>query len=60
MGLATALEIRIKHLKVIDDSNLVVYQAEGSFSLKESSLAPYRMLAQKMEEKFSKFEIEHA
>ena len=45
MGLATALEIRIKHLKVIDDSNMVVYQAKGSFSLKESSLAPYRMLA---------------
>ena len=59
MGLATAVEIRIKHLKVIDDSNMVVYQAKGSFSLKESSLASYRMLAQKMEEKFSKFEIEH-
>jgi len=60
MGLATALEMGIKHLKVIDDSNLVVCQAKGSFSLKEPSLAPYRMLAQKMEEKFSTFEIKHA
>ena len=30
-----------------------------SFSLKEPSLTPYRAMAQKMEEKFSTFEIEH-
>jgi len=42
------------------DSNLVVYQAKGRFSLKEPSLAPYRAMAQKMEEKFSTFEIKHA
>ena len=48
----------IKHLKVIVNSNLVVCQAKGSFSLKEPSLALYRMLAQKMEEMFSMFEIE--
>ena len=57
--LATSLEMGIKHLKVIGDSNLVVCQAKGSFSLKEPSLAPYRTLAQRMEEKFSTFEIEH-
>ena len=39
---------------------MVVYQAKGSFSLKEPSLAPYRAMAQRMEEKFSTFEIEHA
>ena len=33
---------------------------KGSFSLNEPNLAPYRTLAQKMEEKFSMFEIEHA
>ena len=59
-GLATALKMGIKHLKVIGDSNMVVCQAKGSFSLKELSLAPYRTLAQKMEERFSTFEIEHA
>ena len=57
--LATSLEMGIKHLKVIGDSNLVVCQAKGSFSLKEPSLAPYRTLAQRMEERFSTFEIEH-
>ena len=59
-GLATALKMGVKHLKVMGDSKSVVYQAKGSFSLKEPSLAPYRAMAQKMEEKFSTFEIEHA
>ena len=53
--LATALKMGIKHLKVIGDSNLVVYQAKGSFSLKEPSLALYKTLDQKMEERFSIF-----
>ena len=44
-GLATALEMGIKHLKVIDGFNLVVCQAKGSFSLKEPSLASYKTLA---------------
>ena len=43
--LATALKMRVKHLKVIDDSNLVVCQTKRSFSLKEPSLAPYRTMA---------------
>ena len=43
--LATALEIGIKHLRVIGDSNLVVCQATESFSLKEPSLAPYKAIA---------------
>ena len=55
-----AIEMGVKHLRVIGDSNPVVCQAKGSFSLKEPSLAPYRVMAQKMEEKFSTFKIEHA
>ena len=58
-GLATTLEIGVKHLKVLGDSNLVVCQTKGSFSLKEPSLAPYKVMAQKMKEKFLTFEIEH-
>ena len=58
-GLATTLEMGVKHLKVMGDFNLVVYQAKGIFSLKEPNLASYRAMAQKMEEKFSTFEIEH-
>ena len=59
-GLTIAYEMGIKHLRVIGDSNLVVCQARGEFSLKEPSLAPYRALAQKLEAKFITFEIEHA
>ena len=58
--LATALKMGVKHMKVLGDSNLVVYQTKGSFSLKEPSLAQYRAMAQKMEEKFLTFEIKHA
>nr|XP_023889868.1 uncharacterized protein LOC112001926 [Quercus suber] len=58
--LATALKMGVKHLRVLGDSNLVACQAKGSFYLKEPSLAPYRAMAQKMEENFSTFEIEHA
>ena len=44
IGLATALKMGIKHLKVIGDSNMVVCQVKWSFSLKEPSLALYRTL----------------
>ncbi|XP_075663326.1 uncharacterized protein LOC142632892 [Castanea sativa] len=58
-GLATALKMGVKYLKVIGDLNLVVCHTKGSFSLKEPSLAPYRAMAQRMEERFSTFEIMH-
>ena len=40
VGLATALEMGVKHLKVMGDSNLVVCQAKGTFSLKEPRRNP--------------------
>ncbi len=60
IGLAIAHEMGIKHLRVIGDSNLIICQARGEFSLKEPSMAPYRALTQKLEEKFDTFEISHA
>uniref|UniRef100_A0A2N9I8L2 RNA-directed DNA polymerase n=1 Tax=Fagus sylvatica TaxID=28930 RepID=A0A2N9I8L2_FAGSY len=59
-GLAIAHGMGIKHLRVTGDSNLIICQAKGEFSLKEPSLAPYRTLAQRLEEKFSTFEVTHA
>ena len=44
-GLATTLEMGIKHLRVMGDSNLVVCQTKGRFSLKEPNLAPYKAMA---------------
>ena len=58
--LAIALEMGVKHLRVLGDSNLVVCQTKGSFSLKEPSLSLYRAMTQKMEERFSTFEIKQA
>jgi ribonuclease HI len=58
--LPIAHEMGIKHLRVIGDSNLVICQTKGEFSLKEPSLAPYCALAQKLEEKFDTFEVSHA
>ena len=55
-----ALEMGIQHLRVISDSNLVFYQTKSSFSLKEPYLAPYKMLAQKMKEKFYSFKIQYS
>uniref|UniRef100_A0A2N9GR39 RNase H type-1 domain-containing protein n=2 Tax=Fagus sylvatica TaxID=28930 RepID=A0A2N9GR39_FAGSY len=59
-GLAIAHKMGIKYLLVIGDSNLIICQTKGEFSLKEPSLALYRALAQKLEEKFDTFEISHA
>ena len=41
------------------DSNLVVNQARGDFSLKEPSLAPYQVMAQRLEDHFNELTIEH-
>ena len=44
-GLATTLEMGVKHLKVMGDLNQVVCQTKGIFFLKEPSLTPYRAMA---------------
>ena len=59
-SLVVAREMGIKHLQVIEDSNLVVCQARGDFALKEPFLAPYRAMAQRLEDSFEEFNIEHS
>ena len=59
-GLVVTHEMGIKHLRVIGDSNLVVCQARGDFALKEPSLALYRAMAQRLEDSFEEFNIEHS
>lgn len=43
-----AKEMKIKKLKVVGDSNLVVRQTDGTFALKKISLAPTQSLVQKL------------
>ena len=59
-GLVVVREMGIKHLRVIGDSNLVVCQAKGEFALKEPSLAPYRAMAQMLEDSIEDFDIQHS
>ena len=59
-GLTVARGMGIKCLRVIGDSNLVVCQAKGEFALKEPSLAPYRAMAQMLEDSFEDFDIQHS
>ena len=60
IGLVIAHEMGIKCLGVTGDSNLVVCQAKGEFSLKEPSLAPYRAMAQMLKDSFKDFDIHHS
>ena len=41
-GLTIALSIEVKHMRVLGDSNLVVFQVKGDFALQEQSLAAYK------------------
>lgn len=43
IGLAIALSLGVKHMKVLGDSNLVVSQVKGDFVLREQSLVAYRI-----------------
>ena len=59
-GLVVAREMGIKCIRIIGDLNLVVCQAKGDFALKQPSLAPYRAMAQRLEDSFEEFNIEHS
>ena len=51
-GLTIALNMGVKHVRVLGDSNLVVFQVKGDFSLREQSLAAYRTWAQRLQKEF--------
>ena len=57
--LTIVLSIGVKHMRVLGDSNLVVSQVKGDFTLREQSLAAYRTWAQKLELEFQTFSIEY-
>ena len=60
IGLAIALSIGVKHIRVLGDSNLVVSQVKGDFILREQLLVAYKTWAQKVEQKFQTFSVEYA
>ncbi|OMO67929.1 hypothetical protein CCACVL1_20188 [Corchorus capsularis] len=60
LGLHTATIIGVEELCIIGDSNLVVKQTNGEFSLKEPMLAPYRDLVRSFLDKFQSVRCEHS
>ncbi|OMP00330.1 reverse transcriptase [Corchorus capsularis] len=60
LGLHTARIIGVEELCIIGDSNLVVKQTNGEFSLKEPTLAPYRDLVRSFLDKFQSVRCEHS
>ena len=60
IGLAIALSMRIKYMRVLEDSNLMVSQVKGDFTLREPNLASYCAWVQKVEMRFQTFSVEYA
>ena len=58
-GLTVALSRRVKHMRVLGDSNLIISQVKGDFALREQSLVAYRTWAQRPEQEFQTFSIEY-
>ncbi|CAL9001117.1 unnamed protein product [Prunus brigantina] len=48
-----------ERIKIIGDSNLVLSQLQGSFAVKESTLAPYRTAAERLVNSFKQVVLEH-
>ncbi|KAI5324078.1 hypothetical protein L3X38_033151 [Prunus dulcis] len=59
MGMSTAREIGVEKIKIIGDSNLVLSQLQGSFAMKEATLAPYRTAAERLISSFKQVVMEH-
>ncbi|CAL2239122.1 unnamed protein product [Prunus armeniaca] len=59
MGLSIAKEMGAEKAKIIGDSNLVLSQLQGSFAVKEATLAPYRTAAERLINSFKQVMLEH-
>ena len=53
VGLKAFRRLGIKRLKVFGDSELVIRQVEGTYRVKNSSLAAYRVILQRIIEYFT-------
>ncbi|CAL8119209.1 unnamed protein product [Prunus armeniaca] len=59
MGLSIAKEMGAEKAKILGDSNLVLSQLQGSFAVKEATLAPYRTAAERLINSFKQIVMEH-
>ena len=49
----------VKKIKIVGDSKLVISQVEGSFAIKEQSLAPYKAPTRQLLKTFEEVEMSH-
>ncbi|XP_055830943.1 uncharacterized protein LOC129899973 [Solanum dulcamara] len=59
MGLKMAVDKDIQELLVIGDSDLLIHQVQGEWAVKNSKIAPYVKLVQRLCKRFRKIEFRH-
>ncbi|KAI5336031.1 hypothetical protein L3X38_026165 [Prunus dulcis] len=59
IGLSTTKKMGVERMKIIGDSNLVLSQFQGSFAVKEATLAPYRTATERLINSFKQIVMEH-
>ncbi|XP_062021384.1 uncharacterized protein LOC133737941 [Rosa rugosa] len=59
IGMSTAVEMGVKNINIIGDSNLVINQMRGDFAVKEAALAPYRTIAEELMGTFDQATLKH-
>ncbi|XP_070015400.1 uncharacterized protein [Nicotiana sylvestris] len=59
MGLNLAIDINIQELLVIGDSDLLVHQVQGEWTMKNTKILPYVYHVQELMKRFTKIEFKH-
>ncbi|XP_062100713.1 uncharacterized protein LOC133806635 [Humulus lupulus] len=59
LGMTAALNMEVKKVVIKGDSKLVIQQVKGEFSVKEPSLAIYRVMVQELANNFQECQFEH-
>ncbi|XP_070020051.1 uncharacterized protein [Nicotiana sylvestris] len=59
MGLNLAINMNIRELLVISDSDLLVHQVQGEWATKNTKILPYLYHVQELMKRFTKIEFKH-
>ncbi|CAL8137088.1 unnamed protein product [Prunus armeniaca] len=59
MGMSTTREMGVERIKIIGDSNMMLSQLQGNFTVKESTLASYCTTAKGLVHSFKQVMLEH-
>ncbi|XP_070056758.1 uncharacterized protein [Nicotiana tomentosiformis] len=59
LGLRLAIDMNVQELLVIGDSDLLVHQVSGEWSMKNTKILPYMYCVQELIKRFTKIEFKH-